>query len=83
MPLLERSKETVKDGRALTKTKREEGLWFSGSHVPTLYDWRFLKGHEEWLSGAFFFLRERVRERVGEALGWFSNVLSGSGLWHR
>lgn len=58
MPLLERSKETVKDGRALTKTKREEGLWFSGSHVPTLYDWRFLKGHEEWLSGAFFFARE-------------------------
>lgn len=66
----------------MTKTKREEGLWFSGSHVPTPYDWHFLKGHVVWLSGAFF-LRERVRERVGEALGWFSNVLSGSGLWHR
>ncbi len=29
------------------------------------------------------FLRERGRERVGEALGWFSNVLIGSGLWCR
>lgn len=29
------------------------------------------------------FLRERGRERMGEALGLFFNVLSGSGLWHR
>lgn len=29
------------------------------------------------------FLRERGRGRVGEALGLFSNMLSGSGLWGR
>ena len=27
------------------------------------------------------FLRERVKERVGEALGLSSNLLNGSGLW--
>ena len=32
---------------------------------------------------AHFFLRESGRERVGEALGWFPNPLSGSGLWGR
>ena len=37
--------------------------------------------NEGWLSGAFF--AREGEGRVGEALGWFSNLLSGSGLWHR